>query len=302
MTCQRYSMFTPEDLPFNTPVQQGPTYRIVGGAERQSTTDGVITTETQAPQSFSAAQINPWHGTDNVLSTARSKNGNPVSSVQSDTLVRINGLEAPASFWAVEGYLQKGADGTYSEVQGGPKAAPEVADPDAAHFEAGMVEMVNDAISAIPQELQMGAMSKGIATAVDGEGMAGLIQSVATRSGRTPAESQARIEAVQVVYQAQADRLLTGTHGLAKEDLPDFYAWARTGHKAQLHDAVQKQVLSNNTSGYRALVDRYFSETAPTLQAIQKAGIPTRGQGAAVEIQLGGRWMSAEAAARAGFI
>ena len=125
MDAQRYTHGSPDSAQQSAQQsgQKGPTYRSVGGVERQTTTDGVTTSEHVGPQAYSAAQINPHHGTDSVLATARSKSGRPVSEVVADTLVTINGIQAPAEFWRGEGWLTKGADGTYTETPGGPPAA-----------------------------------------------------------------------------------------------------------------------------------------------------------------------------------
>lgn len=306
MTCQRYSMFTPEDQPFNTPPQgsapqQGPTYRVLGGVDRQTTTDGVTTTDTQAPLSFSAAQINPHHGTQSVLATARSKSGSPVSEVVAETLVTINGLQAPAEFWRTEGWLTKDASGTYSEVQGGPQAALEAApSDDFCPLSDQDMAGVNQALDPVPQANLDGLAGKGVAAAIGALDPAQVTRYFTEVTGINPAESQQRVEAITQAFQGQADKALTDRFNIGTDDRADFYAWARANHRDQLQAAVSKQVHTHDVSGYRALADRYLAEHAPTIEAFQRAGVPIRGRGASAEVQLQGRWMTPAAAARAG--
>lgn len=83
---------------------------------------------------------------------------------------------------------------------------------------------------------------------------------------------------------------------------PDFWAWCRAGHKAQLQDAIGKQLHGADMSGYTKLASQWMSETPPSIAALKAGGLDTRNQGSGQAVYLKGQWMGFGAAARAGLI
>lgn len=53
------------------------------------------------------------------------------------------------------------------------------------------------------------------------------------------------------------------------------------------------------TKGYTDLMNSYFDNVPPTLEALQRGGIPTKDQGGTTFVQLGGTWMTLDAAVKA---
>jgi len=46
-------------------------------------------------------------------------------------------------------------------------------------------------------------------------------------------------------------------------------------------------------------MNSYFDNVPPTLEALQRGGIPTKDQGGTTFVQLGGTWMTLDAAVKA---
>jgi hypothetical protein len=99
-------------------------------------------------------------------------------------------------------------------------------------------------------------------------------------------------------YQAQADQALMSRSGMGESDLPAFYEWAKANHRGELQQAVQRQLQSHDVSGYRALADRWFAATPPSIKAIESAGFPVRNLGQSAEVFIVGQWMTPAAAAK----
>jgi hypothetical protein len=103
---------------------------------------------------------------------------------------------------------------------------------------------------------------------------------------------------MQAAYQAQADKALMTRSGMSESELPAFYAWAKATHRGELQQAVQRQLHSHDVSGYRALAERWFAATPPSIKAIEAAGLPVRNLGQKAEVFVSGRWMTPAAAAK----
>jgi len=97
------------------------------------------------------------------------------------------------------------------------------------------------------------------------------------------------------MWQRQADQ-----HVKAAGIVPaDFYQWARESNPDALKQAIQGQLFGRSLKGYSDLMESYFDNVPPTLEALQRGGIPTKEQGGTVFVQLGGTWMTLQAAVKA---
>lgn len=262
-----------------------------------SSTNGVNTETTQGHQKGSTAELNPYHGTDSIFATARQPNGRAAEVILPTTLVEIDGVQAPVSFWVTEGRLQKDGDG-YKEASGNPEAAPvDTAEVMPMHDQA--MASVNEALAEVDQGSLDGlaAVAVGIAAGRVDPGM--LAQRFGQVSGLTPDESQARVATITAAYQAQADAALHYRCGIAGEDLPEFYRWAKANRQGQLQEAVHKQLHQHDVSGYRGLAEQWVASTGPSLQALKAAGYPVRPDG---QVYVKGSWMTPAGAARAGLV
>lgn len=286
----------PEYIP-----QSGPQVYIRDTVTSVSTVDGVVTETTQGHQKGTAAELSPFHGANNFAATARNVNGSPVMELLPSTLVTLDGMQAPVSFWVTEGRLQKGADGNYSEAAGN---APAQQEDRGDYFPMPDSHMgrVNEALALVDQDNLDALIGLGTGAAIGRLDTATLAYKFGQMSGLDTGESQARLTTIKAAYQGQADAALTGTYGIAPADLPSFYAWAKENRQGALTDAVQKQVRGHDLSGYRAIAAQWLSATPPSMASLKDAGYAVRKQGAGDEVFVKGSWMSRGAAARSGFI
>lgn len=103
------------------------------------------------------------------------------------------------------------------------------------------------------------------------------------------------IKAGAEMWQLQADRHVKA----AGVEPSDFYEWARENNPGALKQAIQGQLFGRSLKGYTDLMNSYFDNVPPTLEALQRGGIPTKEQGGQTLVQLGGAWMSLKAAVKA---
>lgn len=97
------------------------------------------------------------------------------------------------------------------------------------------------------------------------------------------------------IWQRQVDEHVEAA-GIVPED---FYDWARENHPDTLKQAIQGQLFGRSLKGYSDLLESYFDNVPPTLEALQRGGIPTKEQGGTVFVQIGGTWMTLQAAVKA---
>lgn len=103
------------------------------------------------------------------------------------------------------------------------------------------------------------------------------------------------IKAGAAVWQEQADRHVKA----AGIDPEHFYEWARTSNPDALKAAIQGQLFGRSLKGYSTLMESYLGNVPPTLEALQRGGIPTKEQGGTVFVQIGGTWTPLQAAVKA---
>lgn len=113
--------------------------------------------------------------------------------------------------------------------------------------------------------------------------------------GDAQERAKSAIKAGADMWQAQADRHVKA----AGIEPSDFYEWARETNPEALKQAIQGQLFGRSLKGYTDLMNSYFDNVPPTLEALQRGGIPTKQQGGTVFVQLGGSWMSLDSAVKA---
>ena len=295
---QRYTAHeTPVDAP--PPVSSYQPSRICGETQRATFTDGKLTQDTSSLERARVSDASAFAGSQGFESTARNQNGTPVTALLPTTLVVLDGMQGPISSFLATGRLVKTADGTYTEAT----AAPEVATQDTSDvmpLDAQTMDAVNAALDTVDQGSLDGLAATAVAVAVNGLDATTLRAKFTTVSGLGGDDAAQRLGTMQAAYQAQADRALMTRSGLSADDLPAFYDWCKANHRGELQQAVQRQLSSHDVSGYRALADRWFSATPPTLKALTAAGFQTRNLGQADEVFIEGQWMTPKAAAKVG--
>lgn len=206
---------------------EAPTHKGARVAARDAVTfatsnDGVMTGHISGHDKGSTAELNPYHGTTHFGSTAQNPDGSVVTELLPTTLVKIDGVQAPISFWVSEGRVQKGADGKYSEAAAQAVEAPKEDPNDFLPIDKSSMERVNHALEPLPQENLDSLMATAVGIAAGRLDHESLAKHFASVTGRELDESQGRMEAVQAIFQAQADSALTGRNGLSESDLPAF--------------------------------------------------------------------------------
>lgn len=283
---------------------EGPAVQVRSRDEGHSVsiTDGRITEARTQADRATTAELNPHHGTEHFGASAVNPNGLPVTELLPDTLVTIDGVQAPVSFWVDQGRIAKGADGTYSEVQAQPEEAPKVDTSDVLPIESATMDRINAALDPVPQEDLDSLIAVGQGVATGRLDFATLAQKFAQVSGQSPTETASRLDVLVGAYTAQTEKALTAPGVLGKEDLPGFYEWARRNRQGDMRAALEAQLRTHDMKGWKALADTFKTSTAPSLQALRAAGVPVRTEGGVTEAYIRGQWMSPGAAARAGLI
>ena len=225
-----------------------------------------------------------------------------MTEITADTLVKIAGVQAPVSFWVSEGMLQKAPGGTYVQAAGNAPPAPTADTTDLMPISEQGMASINAAIAEVPQGNLDSLMATATGVAIGKITAASMVQRFAQISGLGIEESQARVTTIMTAYQGQAEQALTTRAGVAKADLPEFFAWARANRQGQLQETVQRQMHAHDVSGFKALASEWMASTPPSLNALKAAGLSVRQQGTGHEVFVRGSWMSPGAAARAGLI
>jgi len=294
---QSYQSYVPHEEVFTA----APSIRQDSPVFRTSSTSGVNTDtveqSTDRGNSGHSSTATGWQA------TARSDQGRAIDGpdINPDTLVTINCLQGKVSFFVSEGILTKSSDGSFTEGQG-QAPAPQEAQGDIEMMPADLMAGINAALEPLPQASLDMIATHGIGVATGRLDDASLVREFSKASGLELADGQARLTAVKGIYQAQANRAIETRAGITAADSQDFWNWCRTSHKAQLQEAVGKQLHGSDVSGYVKLASQWVKETPPSLAALKAGGLATRDQGAGQQVYLKGQWMGLGAAARAGLI
>lgn len=267
-----------------------------------STIDGLVTETSQRNDAGHSGELNPYFGTDSIFATARNPNGSPATEILPATLVTIGGVQGPVSFFVAEGILQKNQDGSFSPSTDAPQVVPETDPTGQLTISEQEMAGINAALAEVPQGNLEGLVATASGVAVGRLDSAALAERFAQSSGLDVADSQARIAAIASTFQQKAETALTEHGGLAREDLPEFFAWAQKHRQGPLQETVQRMLLAHDVSGFKSLASQWMAETPPSPNALRAAGLQVRSQGQRHEVLLRGSWMSPEAAARAGLI
>ncbi|MEO5690107.1 MAG: hypothetical protein ABIR54_22330 [Burkholderiaceae bacterium] len=290
-----------DDPQTQTQAPQGARVNVRDTVNYTTLSDGVITERTTGHTKGSTAELNPYHGTDSFGASAKNPNGSPVTELLSTTLVTIDGVQAPVSFWVSEGKLQKASDGSFVEAGTQAVQAPQADGSDIFAANPQTMDAINQALEPLPQESLDGLIATGMGIAAGRLDGASLATKFAQMTGLEVADSEQRVDVLRTAYQRQADNALTdpARSGLSVGDLPAFYQWCRDNRQGQLQESIQKQVRTHDVSGYRALADQWRVAVPPSIDAFKRAGVPTRMQGQSPEVFLRGQWMTPGAAAKA---
>lgn len=294
MTTYTHNTYQPEESPQAPISTRNDINGQTGGTTTVTISGGSATTETSKVNTIKADQLSPF-ADDDWRSTATKDNGFRTNEITADSIVQIGGMQAHVRDFVSAGVLQANPDGSFSMATGETQEAPQ-ANPDAASMPSEMAGAVNAALEPFSDSALESTMPLAIA-AVSGEmDMAAVIHTAAHRTGLEPADAEQRVEFVMDAYRAQAMNYL-GKNGLDQADMDAFYEFAVT-QRSDFKSALQKQVYGNDLSGWKPLISKFMSSSAPSAAVLESNGFQVNGD----QVRIQGVWMSIQQAAKAGFI
>lgn len=301
-----YSSYVPEEQNDKAP----PTLqRSNDQYSRATVVNGVSTLENvDRNASYNAYYANTYPA-DDWRSTAKDERGSQSAMVGDSTRVTINGTEATALDFMKAGYLEKDDQGNYRMAGETPPEDPQEAQLVEArrHYAVLPQEanaIVNTALEGLSDAGVESVTQYGVGVALGQLPVSMLARQFSTMTGQDIEASEARVATVQAVYQAQADDYLVSQQGLHRDELQDFYEFARDRqNRDALSKAVNGQIYSKRMNGYESLVKLYLSKTAPPQQMVKANGMETKtGTDGTELVKLHGTWMSIKVAAFNGWI
>lgn len=271
------------------------------GANSVSIRDGEVSTSINGQDSYQTSNLaQDTHG-DNWKGTARNRFGNPTTAIDAETLVTIDGMQFKVKEFVAAGRLKETAPGVFEEASATPAASqPESTSEDVATLTEDALGAVNEALSPVPDHALDGLLTTASSVAAGLTSVDQLVSKMVRVSGVDPEDAKARVETITATYQAQADGYLTSKAGIAREDLAAFYESVKA-KPGLLHEAIRQQV-AGDFSGWNRLAYGFTAKTAPSVDAVNKAGYPTRNISGTPEVFIGGMWASVKGAARAGLL
>lgn len=266
---QRYEAFTPEAR-LEPDTGSGVRINEYSSVTKVSVLDGVMTDVSQGHIKVNSGELNPHAGTSSVLATAHHPSGLPVTEILPTTLVEIDGVQAPVSFWVNEGRLQKAADGSYTEASGAPQVAPQVVSEPLPESDMALIA---EALDGMAEQNVDSLIATGVSIAIGTGDEAALLNKFQQITGRDFEDANARLAVARGAFQGQADKAMQDI-GVSAEDTSDFWGWARANHPSRLQDAIGKHVHGQNLDGYRTLAAQWFTAVAPSMAGKRLATPP----------------------------
>lgn len=240
--------------------------------------------------------------------------GNPSSSFDPDGSVQIGGMTVSGKVAERMGYISKDPAGNTQVNQSAvandsapdlppiPQSQAPTGETVLSESEANMVNSALDGLD----DLAVGAISASALNSIVTNGdITQAVNRYSQASGVDPEIATAKIQGVINQFTESGSRYLEQQVGLNKSDHQDFIQWASENVPQELKTAYNDALNKNSWNSLGKLVGKYTTNVEPTLEALQKANIPTKKSGTdgKTMIQLGnGSWVSLASATRAGLI
>jgi len=275
------------------------------------TTSGEITES--GTSRVTQADLVPQGG--GIIGTVQNNAGMPTTKITPDSTVIIPGFGRTSVKVAEQlGYISRNDRGDYIDgaSRGNVEALTEQATQGSAQqqdqgqsnegpelFAPALEEAYGELIADIPQEAYDSLMGSAVALMGEGNDVEEIASALAPRlasaMGIEPSRAQGLIQTGARAWRQHADATVKASGAVPDE----FWEWAADNRRDEVQQAAIQHLFARNTKGYRALVDEYFDNTIPTVEALRKGGIPVTKQGHQTMVKLKGHWMSLESAVKA---
>ena len=143
-------------------------------------------------------------------------------------------------------------------------------------------------------------LALAISAASTGNSLESIALHMAKKSGMEPKEAAERVNFVYSMYEAQVAKYV-GKQGIGAGELSEFYEFCRKDQRG-FTEILQKQIYHKDMTGWKGLVSKYQSATAPSMNALANAGYATRTLDHVPQVRIGGVWMTTQSAAKAGLV
>jgi hypothetical protein len=296
---QSYSTYVAPEESQETPYRE-PVARDTGVVTSVTVRNGEMASEvSHNTRSIKASELTPYESSD-WRSTALKPSGTPAREILPETIVSLGGTQGRVQDFVAAGILQEGPGGyeLAPAIDESPQAQEDLSDTPGMPQE--IVNGMDAAMEVFDDKTLEAGVSLGISHLTGEVDFNAVVRKLAMGSGKEPGDVQQRAQFILGAYQAQADSYLA-KQGIGKEDLQDFYEFTRT-RKGDMRAALEQQIRQSNLSGWKPLVSKFLSSTAPSLQALQENGFQTKTVDNVAQVRIQGMWMSLKAAAKAGYI
>lgn len=276
----------------------------ISNGRMEATSEDVNRTSTENFKKAQETNLNAWR------STATNRVGMPVSQLTGDTRVIIGGMESTVNAHILAGNLKEDGKGSWElsdSIRGlnvdKPSISEEVSDEIAQPPE--VTESLNKALEAFSDTAVVAMMPRVIDSISKGEDITSLASQLSQMANINQDDALVRMNHVVSTFTVEAEHKLSTNFGLDKSAQQELFAFAREDAKGRqmLNEAINKQVTSKSMSGWKSLVDHYYSSVPPTTEALEKAGIPVKtGSNKETLIKMDGNWVNLKTAVTLGWI
>jgi hypothetical protein len=244
-----------------------------------------------------------------ILGTARNHAfGGPAVALNDDTVVEHQGMKLTLKTAATLGLVHRDTQGNYTEAQGsalgdaGASGGPntksgneqdKIDNPEGLDaFHASAEKAVGAFAGNFAPEVQSAVVEQIINGGVDNVDLKN-----ATMGNMSAEKFLDGVGITMHLFQKQADEFVSKSGAVPA----DFYEWAASQHLPELQEAMRQHAYGRKVGVYGPLLDRFFLDTAPSDDAIRRAGFQTtRDAKGNTLVNVGGLWVTPTVAAKMG--
>lgn len=178
-----------------------------------------------------------------------------------NTLITINGVQAPVGMFEAMGMLERGADGKIKETSAtaeSTKPEPTIEqnpDEKIEAFHPDVEAEVQSFVKAMHPTAYADAVDQAVEAIVNGAGEVD-VETLAKLSNKETDQTHDSLAKVLIANQARAFALMSN-EGIPESEHNQAYAWARKEEPVKLHKALTQLLKGRNGNGIRKLAQAY---------------------------------------------